>query len=639
VSESSEPHPGAVALSVLDGIGEGVVVLDRAWVCRYVNDAGAALLDTTVGQLLGKSYRELYPQARGSVVEQAVSRVMCTGQPESLDDRCRLGDRWLRNRVLPWDGGIVIFCSDVTAERDAEHRLADALRASAETVAMLETLQRSAPVGFAFVDREHRFVRVNQAMAVLNGLSAEEHVGRTVASVLPAVWPQLEPIYHRVLRDGESVTDLEMSGERGAGPGECRVWVASYYPVIPEGSSEPIGLGVVAHDVTGQRRLEAQLRQAQKMEAVGQLAGGIAHDFNNVLAAVTLNAELSLQRAPEGYLRDSLTRILATTRSAVGLTNQLLVFSRQQRVPAAPVDLASAIAGLHPSLATTLGDGIELTIDVSDVPRVLIAPGQLDQILLNLAGNGRDAMPAGGQFAISATVLDVTDGDLVGGVVAAELRAGGLRAGRYVDLRVIDTGVGMTPDVLDRATEPFFTTKADHGGAGLGLATVYGIVRAAGGAFTLRSEAGRGTVAGVLLPAVDQPAPAPVPAPPQPVTRAGQRVLVVEDQEELRRLVVAVLEGAGYDVSDAQAEDVLKDLDDAVPVDLLVTDVVMPGISGPQLADTITTTWPGTRVLFISGYTGGMLRSHGLSDTDVPLLVKPFTAAQLLDSVAEALTG
>jgi signal transduction histidine kinase len=415
--------------------------------------------------------------------------------------------------------------------------------------------------------------------------------------------------------------------------------VASYYPVIPEGSSEPIGLGVVAHDVTGQRRLEAKLRQAQKMEAVGQLAGGIAHDFNNVLAAVTLNAELSLQQAPEGYLRDSLTRILATARSAVGLTNQLLVFSREQRVPATPVDLASAIAGLQPSLAQTLGDGIELTIDVSEVPRVLIGPSQLDQILLNLAGNGHDAMPAGGQFAISATVLDLTDDDLVGGVIAAELGAGGLRAGRYVDLRVSDTGVGMTPDVMDRATEPFFTTKADHGGAGLGLATVYGIVRAAGGAFTLRSERGLGTVAGVLLPAVDQPASAPVPAPPQPVAGAGQRVLVVEDQDELRRVVVAVLEGAGYDVSDAQPQDVLKDLDDAVPVDLLVTDVVMPGVSGPELADTITTTWPGTRVLFISGYTGGMLRSQGFSDTDAPLLVKPFTAAQLLDSVAEALTG
>jgi PAS domain S-box-containing protein len=626
-------------LSVLDGIGEGVVVLDRAWVCRYLNEAGAAFLDTTVDQLLGKSYRELHPQARGSVVEQAYSRVMCTGQPETLDDRYQPGDRWLRNRVFPWDGGIVIFCSDVTAELDAEHRLAEALRLSAETVAMLETLQGSAPVGFAFVDRGHRFVRVNEAMAVLNGLSADEHVGRTVASVLPAVWPQLEPIYDRVLRDGESVTDVEMSGERSEGCGERREWVASYYPVIPEGSSEPIGLGVVAHDVTGQRRLEAKLRQAQKMEAVGQLAGGIAHDFNNVLAAVTLTAELSLQQAPEGYLRDSLTRILATARSAVGLTNQLLVFSRQQRVPASPVDLASAIAGLHASLAKTLGDGIELTIDVSEVPRVLIGPSQLDQILLNLAGNGHDAMPAGGQFAISATVLDLTDDDLLGGVIAAELGAGGLRAGRYVDLRVSDTGVGMTPEVMDRATEPFFTTKADHGGAGLGLATVYGIVHAAGGAFTLRSEPGLGTVAGLLLPAVDQPASAPANAPPQPVAGAGQRVLVVEDQEELRRVVVAVLEGAGYDVSDAQAEDVLKDLDDAVPVDLLVTDVVMPGVSGPELAATITTTWPGTRVLFISGYTGGILRSQGFSDTDAPLLVKPFTAAQLLDSVAEALTG
>jgi two-component system, cell cycle sensor histidine kinase and response regulator CckA len=765
VTEPPGPDLGAVALSLLDGIAEGAVVLDRDWVYRYVNPAGAALLGTTAAALLGRDYREPSREVADTALQRACARVMAGGPAETVDGHHPAGGRYVRSRVLPWEGGVVVLFSDVTDERverdrlhldlavlqqvvdhaDAEIALRDlggryllvnrelagaarrtpeemvgglphdffaapvadvmvagdqevldsgqahrreevfgavpgrarrywtvrfpaydakgelsgcgsiytditdgrateeqlerALTSSAETVALLETLQRSAPVGFAFVDRDFRFVRVNEAMATLNGFSVEEHLGRPVGSLVPELWPRIEPIYRRVLDTGESVTDLDLEGETAARPGERREWLVSYYPVVPHGRTEPVGIGVLAQEVTVQRRLESQLRQAQKMEAVGQLAGGIAHDFNNVLAAVTLTAEMCLQSKPEGPVHEGLSRILATAASAAGLTRQLLVFSRQQRVSPVPVDVAAAVAGVRDILGRTMGDNITLVADLRPVPAVLLDPSQLEQLVLNLAINGRDAMPLGGTLTVGARVVEVSDDDVRGPVATLQPVTGELPAGRYVEVLVSDTGTGMSAEVRDRAVEPFFTTKAGRGGTGLGLAIVYGIVRSAGGGLLIYSEPGLGTAVRVLLPAVDiDGLVAPLAAGPQRVGGTGQRVLVVEDQEQLRGVIFDLLAGAGYQVRGADAAVLMDQLDDSVPVDLLVTDVVMPDVSGPQLAHAVRTCWPGTRVLFISGYTDGMLASHGLNaDDDSPLLVKPFTTAQLLQSVADAL--
>ena len=532
--------------------------------------------------------------------------------------------------------GVGSVYTDITPRREAEAQLAEALRESAGTVALLETLQRSSPVGFAFMDREFRFVRVNDAMASLNGLPAHEHIGRHVSEVVPGIWPMLEPIYHQVLDTGESVTELELGGETPASPGERREWLVSFYPVRPVGEPEPIGIGVVAHEVTAHRRLEAQLRQAQKMEAVGQLAGGIAHDFNNVLAAVTLTAELCLQQVPDGPVRDGLARILSTAHSASGLTKQLLVFSRQQRVSPVPVDVGAAVEGVREILTRTLGDNIRLEVDLRPLPPVLLDPSQLEQIVLNLAINARDAMPGGGTLTVSTTLVELAEEDVGGRAAGLRPEGDDLRPGRYVELRVGDDGSGMPADVRDRATEPFFTTKSGEG-TGLGLATVYGILRSAGGGLTIYSEVDLGTVVRVLLPVAQQDVVTPRSERVERVEGAGQRVMVVEDQPDLRDVIVDVLAGAGYQVDSAEAVQLRDSLDDLVPVDLLVTDVVMPGLSGPALAAAVNDTWPGTQVLFISGYTDGMLQTHGLTPSTSRLLVKPFTAATLLQAVAEAL--
>ena len=453
----------------------------------------------------------------------------------------------------------------------AAEQKAAAARAQAETVALLETLLKSAPVGFAFVDRDFRFVRINDALAEMNGLPASEHRGRRVSEIVPQLWPRLEALYQGVLRTGEAVRGVEITGETNAQPGVQRHWVVSYYPVQVEDGGHVIGVGVVAAEVTEKVQLESHLRQSQKLEAVGLLAGGVAHDFDNALAAIIITAELAQRKPAVGDIDTHLDSILRVARSATGLTRQLLLFSRQEPVKSAVVDVPSRIEEIVSFLDAALGERIRLELDLQPVPRVRMDPGQLDQVLVNLAINARDAMPSGGTLTVVTRDVTITN------------PSPGLPAGRYVELRVADTGQGMSPEVLERAFEPFFTTKAAAGGTGLGLATVYGMVQSALGQVTIESALGEGTSVRVLLPeTLDAPAePVAVQALPR---GRGQRVLVVEDQVDLRESVQQVLSEAGYVVTSGTAEDVLDadGEDDPPHPDLLLTDVVMPGVSGPS---------------------------------------------------------
>ena len=372
---------------------------------------------------------------------------------------------------------------------------AAAAQAQAETLALLETLLESAPVGFAFVDRDFRFARVNDALAEMNGLSAAEHLGRRVSEVVPELWPQLHALYQGVLGSGEAVRGLEITGATDAQPGVQRHWVVSFYPVQAQHGGEVLGVGVVASEVTESVQLEAHLRQSQKLEAVGLLAGGVAHDFDNALAAIILTAELAQRKPAIGEVDDHLDSILKVARSANRLTRQLLLFSRQEPVRSTVVDVLSRIEEVVTFLDAGLGEHIRLELDLQPVPYVRMDPGQLDQVLVNLAINARDAMSGGGTLSVVTRDVTVTDPPL------------GLSPGRYVDLQVRDTGQGMTREVLERAFEPFFTTKTALGGTGLGLATVYGMVQSARGHVSIESTLGEGTRVRVLLPeTLDHPA-------------------------------------------------------------------------------------------------------------------------------------
>lgn len=578
----------------------------------------------------------VHPDDR-AVVEESFAAALAGGEAYAVDIRVVWPDgsvHWLFTRgrfLLDEDGAPLQMAGIVTDINDrklveiaAAEEQTSGTRALAETVALLETLLKSAPVGFAFVDRDYCFVRVNDALAEINGLPASEHLGRRVAEIVPHLWPQLERHYRTVLHAHEAVRNVEITGETVARPGEQRYWVVDYYPVQIEAEGEVIGVGVVAVEVTETRRLEAHLRQSQKLEAVGLLAGGVAHDFDNALAAIMITAELAQRQSARGDVGTHLENILRVARSATGLTRQLLMFSRQDPVETQVVDVVSEIEEILTLLPAALGDHISLNVDLEPVPRVRMDPSQLNHALVNLAINARDAMPGGGTLSVTTNPVDLSQPPL------------GLTAGTYVELRVTDTGQGMSREVLERAFEPFFTTKAGQGGTGLGLATVYGVVQKSLGEITIDSTPGVGTSVRILLPeTLDAPAESVVVevAPPG----HGQRVVVAEDQVDLRTGVQQLLVEAGYVVSSGTAGLVLEEAQRGSRPDLLLTDVVMPRTTGPELARLLCARWPGLPVLYMSGYTDGMLADQGVDTNETHVLRKPFAREELLRAVDAAL--
>ncbi|WP_430782222.1 hybrid sensor histidine kinase/response regulator [Actinoplanes sp. G11-F43] len=371
-------------------------------------------------------------------------------------------------------------------------------------------------------------------------------------------------------------------------------------------------------------RAEAHAHRSRRLESLGQLAGGIAHDFNNMLGVILNYAHFVIEEAQSeqpdlAMIASDAAQVVRAGERGTDLTHQLLSFARREVVRPQPVDLNRRIAETREMLRRTVGDQIVLTVEPGpDLPTVTCDPGQLEQMLIHLAQNARDAMPGGGRLEIGTALL-----------------------GDRVVLRVSDTGRGMTAEVAERAFEPFYTTKGSGEGTGLGLATVYGIVTQAGGEVSLTSEVGIGTTITVLLPAGEPVAVAPSPEEPAGTGARGETLLVVEDEDALRDVAGRILSGAGYRV--LSAEGGVQALELAArhdgEIDLLVSDVVMPGMLGKELAERLVVVRPGTRVLYMSGYAQPVLASQGTLDPGVALLEKPFTANDLLTAVRRRLDG
>jgi PAS domain S-box-containing protein len=417
-------------------------------------------------------------------------------------------------------------------------------------------------------------------------------------------------------------------------------WMETTVEVVAEDEGTPRLVGIT-QDVTEREEaararddLETRLRQALRLESVGQLAGGIAHDFNNILAVVVIQAELMLaDREPDDPDVEDLRRIRDAAERAGGLTRQLLEFSRSDGGDTAVFDLRDVVDSVGSLLQRTVGEHIELVVAHAPGPRSAVAdPTRIEQVVLNLAVNARDAMPDGGTLTIRTADQEVDES-------YAALHPG-LTAGRYVMLAIADTGVGMDAETRQRAFDPFFTTKPKGRGTGLGLASVYGIVSAARGHVEIYSEPGMGTVVRVLLPAATTPgtvADAPVGA---PGLGEGRRVLVVEDDEVVRTLVRGALDRAGYQVvAVSSSADALATLDGDGPPAVLVTDVVLTDQPGPQLADEVERRHPGVAVLFMSGYTDGRLAPHHLEGDHRAFIAKPFTVDALLRAVGGLATA
>jgi signal transduction histidine kinase/CheY-like chemotaxis protein len=400
--------------------------------------------------------------------------------------------------------------------------------------------------------------------------------------------------------------------------------------------AEPAVAGIVAtmRDMTERQRLEDQLRQAQKMEAIGQLAGGVAHDFNNLLTVIMGFAEiLRLQLSPDSSLRNAIDQILISSESAASLTRQLLAFSRRQIIAPQEIDLNALVTRLGQMLRRIIGDDIVFTTALGPVGVVEADPGQIEQVLLNLAANARDAMPRGGQLTIETTSVELDEND-VG-------QHAGTPPGHYVLLAVRDTGIGMDVATQARIFEPFFTTKEVGQGTGLGLAAVYGIIKQSGGFIDVASEIGHGTTFKVYLPRAA--APTPRSKPPAQIGRleGTETILVVEDDPYLRTLMRATFAGSRHTVLEAESGARALEIAAEYPatIDLLVTDVVMPGLSGRDVAEQLRVHRPGLKVLYMSGYTDDLVVRHGVMKAEDNFLQKPFRPLSLTQKVRQVLDG
>ncbi len=418
----------------------------------------------------------------------------------------------------------------------------------------------------------------------------------------------------------------------------------------PAASSGSTPGSSAAHDVADRleaqaerERLARELEQSQRLESLGRLTGGIAHDFNNLLGVI-LNYAAFVDEALEqadadartdqwAAVRDDVDQIVRAGERAAALIRQLLAFARREALRPEVVDLNDVVTDVEQLLRHSLGGSVPLDTSLQpDLWPVLADPGKIEQVLVNLALNARDAMPGGGSLTIDTRNMDADNS------IAA--RYPGISPGRCVRVRVSDTGEGMSDDVRRRAFEPFFTTKPASAGTGLGLATVHGIITHAGGSVQIYSEQGMGTTISMLLPVTDQ-APAVLPMPPPTGQRGGgETILVVEDEDALRDVTERILTRDGYEVlAAANGTEALELARDAERIDLLLTDVVMPQMLGKELAERIHDDRPGLAVIYMSGYAQPVLASSGSLEPGVILVEKPFSAATLLATVREKLDG
>ncbi len=504
-------------------------------------------------------------------------------------------------------------------------RAEDELRQSQER---FSKVFRASPIGIAISSiGEDRYLDVNDAFLAMIERDRDDVLGRTVTEV--GVWqdPSAPAGVLEELRQNGTVRDRDL--ELRTKHGETRLAMASFEQI--ELGGRPCLLALV-HDLSERRRLEDQLRQSQKMEAVGRLAGGVAHDFNNLLAVITGYCDLLLRKmAPEGDERADIEEIRNAADGASSLTRQLLAFSRRQVVEPRVLDLNDVVAKMERMLKRITGEDIELATHFApQLPSIRADAGQMEQVLLNLVVNARDAMPTGGRLLIETDAVELDES--YGRDHPAE------RPGKYVMLAVTDTGIGMDAQTQAHIFEPFFTTKEVGEGSGLGLATVYGIVKQSEGFIWVYSEVGTGTTFKVYLPQVDQKADAPVVAVEPTSLQGTEAILVVEDSPQLRSLMREVLEMHGYRVLDASTGRAALEVatQPGTHIDLLLTDVIMPGMNGRELADTLTAKQPGLKVVFASGYTADALTRYGVG-TGSGYLQKPFSPKILASKVREIL--
>jgi two-component system NtrC family sensor kinase len=628
---------------LLDSTGEGIYGLDATGACTFMNKAGAALLGGDPEHFIGKDMHKLMHHSRpdGSVYpaeECPIYKVLSTGQPITVESELvwRVDGTSFPIDFSAYptgdegaDQGAVVAFQDVTLRR----RMEQDLRQSEE---LFRGAFDAAHTGIALTTADGlTFVDVNRALCEMLGYSKNE--------LLDLDWRQIMP-----LEDRDQNPTKPSEPMTGPGPDELRTkrYVRKDGETInvemseslvrgPDGS--PMYFVTHANDVTERDRaaletekLEAALVQAQKMEAVGQLAGGVAHDFNNILSVILNYARFASEglEPGDGRLAD-VQEISKAGEKAASLVHQLLAFSRKEILQERVIDLNEVVTDVYQILSRSLGEDIDLVFKATEgLPPVIADAGRIEQVLLNLAVNARDAMPNGGVLNISTEAAFVSlDGPPA------------LEPGDYVRIVVTDTGIGMDGATVERIFDPFFTTKGRGEGSGMGLASAYGIIEQAGGCLVVDSVPGVGTTFSIYLPQSDAVVDEKVDEESVDAIRGTETILLVEDEDAVRELVARILRKQGYHVvpysSGSEALEYCRT--DLSTVDLLLTDVVMPKMSGKELAEQATSMRAGLTTLFMSGYTDELIAQRGVVSSGENLITKPFNPEQLLLTVRSLL--
>jgi PAS domain S-box-containing protein len=508
-------------------------------------------------------------------------------------------------------------------ELDERKRAEEKLREYEKAVEGLEEM-------LAVVDREYRYVLANRAFLKYRGMEGQQIAGLTVGQVMGA------ELFEKVIKEkldqcfaGEVVKyELKFNSPQLG----VRDLSVSLFPI-----AGPLGVdraAIIVQDVTDRRALETQLQRAAKMEAVGQLAGGVAHDFNNLLTIISGYSHLLHKRLGPEDLGD-VEEIMKAGERAASLTRQLLAFSRKQVMVPQVLDLNVVISDLAKMLKRLIGEDIRLrTVLQPSLGSIKADPGQIEQVIMNLAVNSRDAMPSVGDLTLETSNVELDENYAHAHIT--------VKPGPHIMLAVTDTGCGMTPETKARIFEPFFTTKEHGKGTGLGLATVYGIVKQSGGSIWVYSEPGQGTTFKIYFPRVyESPVEVTRPVARDDSAKGTETILLAEDEEGVRSLTRALLRSEGYQVLEARGPIEAISLAEQYtqPIHLLLTDVVMPKMSGKTLSNRVTALHPETKVLFMSGYTDDAIVQHGILESGVFFIQKPFTSASLAQKLREVLAA